>query len=448
MTRPPLNRTVFLLALPVLAEQMLGYGVSLFDTWLSGRLGAGVTGAVGLAAYVAWLAQMLFGLVAVGTTAIVARHWGAGECAAANGVANRSLSLAALAGCVYLAAMWPLAPHLAGWLAMRGETHAVAVTYLRVDGVGQIFTSVALAGSAALRGAGDMRAPMLLFGAMNLVNVAASAACVYGLGPVPACGADGIVYGTLAARVGGGLGMLAWLAAGRGGLRLNPAELTPDRATTARVLRVGAPAAVDGLVRWSGHFLFLRLISRLAAGEAGERIFAAHVVGVRIEAVTYLPALAWGAAAATLVGQNLGAADPHRARAAGHTAAVQSAAAGAITGAAMVLAAGPLLGLMHRDAGVVAAGVPAMRLLGCVQVFLAAGIVYISALRGAGDTRWPLGITLVGMYAVRLPLAYLCGVVLGGGLAGAWVGLCGDVTFRALAGGLRFAGGGWTHTRV
>ena len=448
MMRPNLSRTVFLLALPVLAEQMLGYGVSLFDTWLSGRLGAGVTGAVGLAAYVAWLAQMLFGLVAVGTTAIVARHWGAGEFDAANGVANRSLSLAAAAGLLYLGAIWPLAPHLAGWLAMTGETAAVAVTYLRVDGVGQVFTSVALAGSAALRGTGDMRAPMLLFGAMNVVNVAASAAWVHGLGPVPACGADGIVYGTLAARVGGGLGMLAWLAAGRGGLKLNPAELPPDRATTARVLTIGGPAAVDGLVRWAGHFLFLRLIAGLAAGEAGERIFAAHVVGVRIEAVTYLPALAWGAAAATLVGQNLGAADPRRARAAGHVAAVQSGLAGGVTGAAMVLAAGPLLAAMHADAGVVAVGIPALRLMGCVQLFLAAGIVYISALRGAGDTRWPLGITLVGMYAVRLPLAYLCGVTLDGGLVGAWVGLCGDVTFRAFAGGLRFAAGGWERVRV
>ena len=448
--RAPLHAAVFALAWPVLAEQALGFGVGLFDTWLSGRISAGVTAAVGLAAYVSWLATMLFGVVSVGATAIVARHWGAGERGEANAVANRVLGLGLAAGGLYYAALWPLAPWLARGLDLDGEAFDVAVRYLRVDGAGQVVTAMSLAGFASLRGAGDMTTPLILGAGMNLLNAASSWAFVYGFEPVglPALGADGIAYGTVAARVFSGLALLAALAGGGTRLRLVGSELLPDRATTRRVLNIGLPAAVDGGVRWAGHFAFLALISRLAPGEEGDTIFAAHVVAVRVEAITYLPAMAWGAAAATIVGQGLGANRVGRARRVGHVAAAQCAALGAAITAAFVFGAGPIVAFMHDSDAVRVAATPALRVLGLFQIPLTASIVYVYALRGAGETRAPLGITLVGMYALRLPLAWVGGVWLGLGLPGAYLGMGGDVLCRAVAAGLWYRTAGWWRRAV
>ena len=214
------------------------------------------------------------------------------------------------------------------------------------------------------------------------------------------------------------------------------------------MLAIGLPAAFDGGVRWAGHFLFLMLIARLAVGELGEIVFAAHVVAVRLEAITYLPAMAWGAAAATLVGQGLGANRTRRARRVGHVAAGQCGLLGAAITAGLVLGAEPLVSLMHESSAVRSEGVPALRVLALFQIPLTASIVYVYALRGAGETRVPLGITLLGMYAVRLPLAWACGVWLGWGLPGAYVGMGGDVLFRATAAGAWYGAGGWWRREV
>ncbi len=156
------RRAVFVLALPVLCEQLLSFCVGFYDTWLSGQISTEATSAIGLAAYVSWLASMLFGLVGVGTTALVARHWGAGEFRQANAIANCSLMMAALAGCAVCGLIYALAPLLPWLLDMNDATRNIVLTYLRIDCFGHLFTGFSLIGAAAFRGAGDMRTPMLI----------------------------------------------------------------------------------------------------------------------------------------------------------------------------------------------------------------------------------------------------------------------------------------------
>lgn len=443
-----LRSVVFLLALPVLVEQFLSFCVGFYDTWLSGRISEEATSAIGLAAYVSWLASMIYGLVGIGTTALVARFWGAGQFEDAVRVTNRSMSLAALLGLFVYGLVFTSAPVLAGLLNMDAGTAAVAVRYLRLDGLGHVFASMTLIGAAALRGAGDMRSPMWILGLVSIINVIVSTLFVYGPGPFPALGVDGIVTGTIVARVCGGLMMVGWLAVGVSGLQLRLREvLAPDR-TIWRILRIGGPAALDGGVMWFGQFLFLMIISRLAEGDLGRAIFAAHVVGIEVEAITYLPAVAWGYATATLVGQSLGAGDHQRARRVGHEAVRQCSILAAVLTVVFFALAPQIYALMHDSEAVQSVGVPAFRLIAFVQVPLVIVIIYTSALRGAGDTRFPMVFTICGVLFVRLPVGYVCGIVLEGGLLGAWIGMAADVTFRAVLVTIRYARGEWVHTQV
>lgn len=453
-----LRQAVFWLAMPAFAEQVLNFLVGFFDTFLAGRISTGATVAVGLSAYMGWLVSMVFGLVGSGTMALVARAWGGGNRAEAERVLNRSLALAVFMGGAVASFIFAVAPAMAGALNLEGETQATVVRYLRLDGLGHIFTGVILAAGAALRGAGNMRASMWVFFIVNTVNVAVSVLLVYGLGPwhlgggyvlqIGGWGIDGIVGGTIVARFVGAVVMLTGLSRNWFGMRLLVRELTVSDPLVRRILRIGMPAVVDGGLTWTGQFVFLMIIARLTEGGQASATFAAHVIGMRVEGITYLPAVAWGAAAAALVGQSLGAGDSQRAVRAGNEATGQCMILGGVISLVFFAFAPQIYALMHEETSVATVGIPAFRLLAFFQVPLVMLIVYEFALRGAGDTRSPMLVNVSGVLLIRLPLAWYFGIHLEGGLIGAWIGMCADMLLRAVMVTVRFLGRKWLKTRV
>lgn len=448
LTRGPVGMTLFLLALPVLGEQLLNTFVGLFDVFLAGRISPTATSAIGLSAYVDWLISMLVMLVGIGTTALVARCVGAGDHDEANHIANQSVTLAAIVGAISLTLVFAAAPAFATYCRMEGEAFTITVHYLRTACLGHMFMSITFVACAALRGVGNMRTPMIVFAIINLVNVLVSSAFVYGLGPIPQLGVSGIVIGTVTARTLGAIIMVAVLLRGQSGIRLIWRQLPIRWARTARILRIGVPAAADGAIMWSGHFIYLAVISRLAEGDLGRALFAAHIIGVRVEAFTYLPATAWATAAATMIGQALGAGKPARAVRSGHAAVLQCGLLSVVVSALFFIFAYEIYALMSDDVQVQDRGAGPFRVVALFQPLLAISIVYVGGLRGAGDTRFPLKITAVGTFLVRLPVGYYFGIVRGGGLMGAWYGMLADMVWRATAASLRFIRGRWLAIRV
>lgn len=441
------HRVVFLLALPVLAEQVFLFLVGFYDTYLAGHLAGdesvAATAAVGVGAYVSWLANLMFMLASAGTLALVARARGRGDMAEANIIAGRSLAVSGLIGLLFAMVMIPCAPLFVGMTKLSEEAALIAVRFIRVDACGEIFTAITLSGAAAFRGCGTMRVPLVVFGAVSVINVIASYSLVHGYGPFPALGVDGIVAGTLIARVLGGLLMLWALRYGFNGLQLCWRDVHWGGEHVVRLSRIGIPAALDGLIAWSSHFLFVRVISQI-----GDAAFAAHYVGVQFEAITYLPATAWGAAAATAIGQSLGAGDRDRAVRCGHAAALQCLPVGILGMILFATAGGPIYELMTSSKEIQAVGISALPILAYCQIPLVIGIVYIHGLRGAGETRLPLILAIVSTAGLRTPIAWLCGIHWNGGLAGAWLGMLADVTVRGLLGAWLYSRGRWTKLKI
>ncbi len=442
-----LRTTVFFLALPVLGEQVLNFLVGFYDVYLAGHLADGVrtdaTAAVGVAAYVGWLASMLFAVVGNGTTALISRAWGADDRERANIVANRSALLSLISGLIFMILIIPTAHSIIAFMGLTGNAASIAVRYIRIDAIGLIFSSLSLVLAAAFRGCGDMKTPMWGFGSVSVLNVIVSTILVNGWGMIPAMGVDGIVLGTLTARVSGGIFILILFTKGTSGLSLKLSQLRLRGETVERILAIGVPSALEGLVMWVGHAMFLRVISHI-----GKTEFAAHIIGVRVEAITYLPAVAYGAAAATIVGQSLGATDRDRAVKAGHEAALQCAVLGVFITLWFTLGADWIYTMMHKDQGVRDVGIPAFRIVGLFQIPLILSIVYFAAIRGAGETRFPLYVALVTTYLVRVPLGYYFGVHLEMGLMGAWVGMNADMFVRGLLATWRFWSKRWVSTKV
>jgi Na+-driven multidrug efflux pump len=224
--------------------------------------------------------------------------------------------------------------------------------------------------------------------------------------------------------------------------------MRPDWTMIRRMLRVGAPAGAEATLMWIAQIGFIKIVAHTATGDAATVNYAAHMIAVRMNAITYLPAAAWMTAAATLVGQYLGARQPDRAARSAHVAAIQGGVLAAGVGIAFFLLADVIYAVMSQDPAVREVGARAFRIGAFIHPFLCMGIIYGGALRGAGDTRCTLLFSLIGGICLRLPLAYLGGVVLGGGLIGAWVGMWADNLAKFVMGSARLLQGGWKRIRV
>lgn len=433
---------------PVLAEQLLSFCVSFFDVYLSGRLNTEATTAIGLAAYVSWLASMISGLVGTGAAALVARSVGRGDWDEARTITARCLVLASGMGLGLMLTLWLGAPYFTYLLGIEGTAQHSVIEYLRFDALGQLFACMTLIAAAALRGSGDMKTPLMVLGLTNLVNILVSSVCTFGLGPIPALGVRGIVLGTVTAQAVGCTFMLTVLLRGLSRLHVQQSDLHWHRETTLRVLRIGGPAALDGLITFTGHFLFLMVIARLSPAGFDGPTFAAHIIGVRIEAISYLPAVAWGAASASLAGRYLGAEQFELARRTGHIAVRQFLRYSTMITIVFFFAAPQIYQGMHSDPAVAAAGVPAFRWMAAYQIPTTTLIIYMLTLRGAGDTRFPLWCALVSILGVRAPVAWLGGIWFQQGLTGAWFGMGADNILRMLLISWRYRAGLWLHTKV
>jgi putative MATE family efflux protein len=443
-----LTRQLLTLALPMLGEQVLNFLVGWVDTYLAGTISKEATAAVGTAAYMAWFVTQGFILVSVGAAAIVSRSFGAREVPTANRAMNQAVLLALLLGALASAAGFAVATPAARLLLDEPEASAMCAMYLRLDSLGYAAACVTFVGTAVLRASGDARTPLRIMVFVNVVNALVAASLVFGWLGLPKLGVTGIVTGSVAARTFGGLLTLVVLSRGLHGLRLRLRAMRPDPTMLWRVLRIGLPAAADTSVMSVAQFLFIAVVAHSAFGALATVNFAAHVIAIRVEALSYLPAMAWGTAAATLVGQYLGARAPARAARVGHLAFVQAVSVVTCVGVCFFVFAGPIFDVMTSDPAVRDVGVPAFRFLAFAQPFICMSVVYLSAVKGAGDTRWPLVFSLICSLLVRVPVAWLGAAVLHGGLIGAWCGMWADNVSRSLFAVARFAHGGWARTRV
>lgn len=454
-----LGPRIFILALPTLLQQLLTFCVALFDTWLSGRIDAAATSAIGMASYVGWLAGLFVSTVSVGTTAMVARHLGAGEPAQASRVMHVALIAGQLVSLGMSVMLYVLAPVFVAAFELEGVTAVVGLNYLRMDAFGHLLTGITYVGAAALRGSGDMARPMFVLGMINVLNIILSCCFVYGIGPespltattvwlVP-MGVYGIAAGTVGARLLGGLMMCCVLVFGSGALRIRLRLLRPDPVIIRRLIALGGFAAADNLITWLGQFSFLIIIRNITGMPfSADVIFAAHMVGVQVEAISYLPAIAWGQSAAAIIGQCLGARKFRRAFRAGTGATLQCCMLGLIVTGVFYTGAETIYRVMHRDPQIMLAGCGPFRVLALFQIPLMVSLVLKFALHGAGDTRWPMIATVMGTLLFRLPLAWLLGVHLELGLLGAWTGMFVDITFRGVVLSWRYLDRRWLRQQI
>jgi putative MATE family efflux protein len=444
LTSSNLDRNIWFLSGPVIVERILQMMVGVADIAMVGRIGPYAIAAVGLSNQLSDLALALFDAIRVGTTALVARLIGAKDPEEAARVARQSILMSGV-----IAAVWvTVAVLLAEWglrvLGAAPDVIRTGVPYLRLKAFSLVFALFTMTVSAVLRGAGDTATPMISGVVINVVHLVANFPLIYGYWGFPALGVVGAGVSTVISQAVGLVVIAAVLLRGRTAVRISPRDdFRWDWPCIKRILNIGLPAVAErGLLR-TAQLFYTSIITSL-----GTFAYAAHQIALRAESMSFMPGFAFGVAATTLVGQNLGARQPGQAAASGlRTTSIAMVAMGAM-GVVFFVFAAPLVRIFTNEPEVIKQGAQVLRIIAAAQPFMAMTLVLAGALRGAGDTRWAMVITAGSVWGVRLVLAYILVIRLGWGLAGAWVAMFLDQATRAVLFFLRFRNGGWKTARV
>ena len=439
-----LNRQLFQLAWPSLIENLLQTMLGFVDLVFVGQLGPDAIAGVGLGNQMMFLLQVLFMGLAVGNTALVARAMGARDKPDAERIAKQSLLLGVFISIGVALIGFVFSDSIIRVMGATPEVTQIGGSFLRIVSTFSIAIGVMLIGGGTLRGSGDTRTPMVITALINVVNVVLDYRLIFGNLGFPQLGPVGSAVATTIAR-GVGAVLMLYVLFKRGSILKLPLRggWGFDRDAISRILNIGGPAAAEQLVFNLGFLAFSAIAILLGTAD-----LAAQQVAFNISNFSILPAFAFGVAATTLVGQSLGAKDPDRAQASAWQALKSGMIWMCLMGAGFFLWRGWLVGLYTDDASVKQLGEMCMVFIALGQPLLAIAVVLGSALRGAGDTRTVLVYTFIGVWIVRVGLAYLLGIVLGWGLFGVWLGWMADFITRAVLVFLRFRTGEWKELHV
>lgn len=455
VSQSELRSRVWGLALPAIGEQVLALGVGVSDTFLGGHLstaavahlGYGPTiaiASIGVAVTAVWICLTAFFAVNIGVTALVARATGARDQPLAAKAAGQGILLGLAVGALMVALAMPLASLITGVMGVSGQVAELGATYIRVFSLALPATGAASASTAAMRGAGDARRPLLVMVIVNGANIVGSWTLMNG---VPALGipAIGVIGSACGAAAGWTLGaVLAVFLLTRQhsrAPRLTRRALRSDRDIARRILRVGLPSAAELIIFQLGVLMFSRLVVGL-----GATAYAANMTINTVENLGTLPGFGFGVATTALVGQALGATDPDLAVRATFAALRPCLMLVGTLGVLAFVLPQLLIGLFVADPSVLLAGDVAMRFSLLTLPASGAAFVLNGALRGAGDTRFPVLVRASGTWGVRVPVA-LCLIPLLA-LPGARVAMALDFWTQAGLSFWRFKSGKWRQTRV
>ncbi len=440
-----LDRTIFWrlakLSAPIIGLNMLSVISLAIDTAMCGRLedSEHALEGLGFATQVVFIGMVaMLGLV-VGTVAVVSRYHGAGKSDQVDHVVQQSTYLTGFVGIFVAAIGYVGAEPLIRALGADGESVAHAIDYLRPSLTFCVFPYLLMMYAAVLRGVGNTRLPFMIGLLTNILNVIFNYALILGNWGAPSLGVNGAAIGTVTSQAIGVVVFIVLLSRGVDGVRLplRPAPL--DRDLAKMFFQIGAPAALDMVIL---NASFVSILGML--GQIDGTAVAAHGIGLRIQALAFVPGLSVSQATGAMVGNALGAGDVSQARAIVRAALVLCT--GIMTSLALLIIAGaePIVQIFDVQSGtpLMRYSIQWMQLLGAGMPIVGIHIAIIGMLRGSGETKTSLMINVVGT-AVQIPLSWILGFPLGLATAGVWAGFPLSFLVKGVIGVRAYRKGKW-----
>lgn len=442
LTSGSIRKNVTHLAWPAVITMLLQMVVGIADIAMVGRLGADELAAVGLGRQIVFLFQGLISGVGIGTTALVARYVGARDKEKATLVSEQSIIFG-----IILSLLIGIPGFFYGDLFIKvlgAEDLVVSIgyDYLQIMFLGIFTVFITFIINAIFRGAGDTKTPMYLMTFINILNIVMNYFLIFGIWRFPFLGVRGAAIATVVSRgIGISIGFYLLLS-GKRGIKLR-FYYKLDFSIIKKIIRIGFPASGENLINSSAGIVYTMIVVSF-----GTYAIAAHQVALRSESFSFMPGFGFAIAATTLVGQNLGALKPDRAEKSAYESLKMALLVMGFMGVMFLIFPEYFVRLFTGDPNVIKLAVPCLMIIAVSEPLLAITFVLSGALKGAGDTVFPMIITGISEWSVRIPMAYIFGVVMGYGLIGAWIAMSVETVVRGLLFYIRFRRGRWKSIKV
>ena len=442
-TTAPVGRAVVMLAVPMVMEMAMESIFAVADVFWVAHLGAAAVATVGLTESMLTIIYTAAMGLSIGATALVARRVGEHDCDGAARAAGQSIVLGLIVAAAVAVLAAPRAPTL---LAVMGAPEDVIRT-------GRVFTRTMLGGNATIvmlflinavfRGSGDAAVAMRVLWFGNFLNIVLGPCFIFGLGPFPELGVTGAAVATNIGRGSAVIYQLTILARGRDRVHVRWRDLRFHLPTMRTVLRLSGSGTIQILIGTTSYIGLVRILSTFGAAS-----LAGYTIGIRVIIFALLPAFGISNAAATMVGQNLGAGRPDRAERAVWTAAVYNMILLGAVGVVFLSTAPLIAAAFTSDPNVQPYTISCLRIVSLGFLFYACGMVVTQAFNGAGDTWTPTLINLFVFWLFEIPLAWLLSVQAGMGPRGVFVALTIAYSALAVVSVALFRRGRWKAERV
>ncbi len=401
-TTGPIGQAIFLLAIPMVLEMVMESLFAVSDVFFVARLGATAVATVGLTESMMIVVYTLAMGLAISGTAVVARRIGEKDADGAGRAAVQAILLGTLVSSLIALSGALLAPTLLRFMGAGGDVIASGTMFARVMLGGSVTAFLLFVVNATFRGAGDAAVSMRVMWLANAINIVLGPVLIFGVGPLPELGVTGAAIATTIGRGTGLLYALYRLVRGSGNLRVRRTHLVFEPHTMLSMLRLSVNGTFQVLVGSLSWIFLVRLMAVF-----GSAAMAGYTIAVRMVMFAMLPAWGLGNAAATMVGQALGAGNPDRAEKAVWTAARYNVAFLGVMGLLFGVFAPAIVRGFTSDAGVTRVAVDGLRVMALGFPLFAFGMVLTQSFNGAGDTATPTRINIGVFWLFEIPLAWL-----------------------------------------
>lgn len=437
------DRAIVLLAVPMVLEMAMESLFGIVDIFFVAHLGADATATVGITEGMLVLVMAVaFGL-SMGATAVVARRVGEHDKNGAAEAAVQCILIGLGFALVILSIALPFAPRLLAWMGASSQILAVGSLYTRImlstSGIIVLLFLI----NAVFRGAGDAAVAMRVLWLANFINLCLDPCLIRGLGPFPKLGVTGAAVSTSIGRSIGVLFQLYMLSKGSAHLEILKKHIRLKLKVMWNILEVAGVGVLQLLVATASWVVMVRLVQSF-----GSQATAGYTVAIRIVIFSTLPSWGLGSAAATLVGQNLGAKQPERAEQSVWRASFFNAVFLGVVSIVFFIWAPQLVGIFSADPQVIRYGASCLRIISLCYVLWAYGEIIVQAFNGAGDTWTPTLINFFVYWVVQLPLAFVLAFKFNFGPNGAYYGILAAEILLALIGIYVFRKGKWKEKVV
>jgi len=443
-TTGSMRRAIILLAIPMMLEMVMESVFAIVDIYFVSHLGKHATSVVGLTESVITIVYSIAMGMSMAATAMVARRVGEKDPEGASKAAMQSIIISIFITVLLTVPGFIYAPDILRLMGAEPAAIEMGTSYARIIMGGSMVIMLLFLINGIFRGAGDAMMAMKSLWLANLCNIILCPLFIRGLGPIPAMGLPGAAIATTVGRGIGVLYQLYHLFNGKTAVKFIAQKLTPDWKLIRSILDVAWPAALQFLIGSGSWIVLAKLVADTGHSEAS----AGYLIGIRIVMFFILPAWGMSNAAATLVGQNLGAGQPLRAE----QSVLRTAKYNAIfmlSVSMIFLAFAPwIISFFTNDPAVARYAIDTVRILSAGFLFYGIGMVMINAFNGAGDTKTPTAINLVGFWLFQIPFAWLMAKTFGLGPYGVFWAIPVAESAISLAAYILFKKGKWKLKKI